>query len=663
MKLFTTKRSLNSRMLFSIGFAVFAGLAALTTAVSVRAVRSARADAFALSHKTADEIAARMEGRLGAALGTARTLSQAFGEWASLVKPERADADAMLRGALEASPAYIGVWTLWEPNAFDGRDAEFVNKPGSDATGRYIPYWNRGQGKIALESLQDYNTDGAGDYYLLAKRNNAETVIEPYSYKVGGKDVLMTSLVVPIHRPDGTFVGVVGVDLPLATLAAEITNEKVGEHGYAALVSNRGLYVAHPKVERCGKPMVESDPWVQPFLGNIQRGTSFEVESFSHTLNDTTFRFGSSVDIGQAKTPWSIVITITEGEVLAAARSLRNTILVISAVVLAFVLAIVWFIARGIAKPVRDIANELGAGADHVASASNQVSSAGQTLASGASEQAASLEETSSSLEEMASMTKRNADHASAAKALAAETRAAATGGQSDMHQMATAMDDLRKASASVAKIIKTIDEIAFQTNILALNAAVEAARAGEAGAGFAVVAEEVRNLAQRSASAAKETAATIGEAVRMSELGATLSGKVAAGFSEITEKTQKLDQIVAEIAQASHEQNEGLQQINTAVRQMDTVTQGNASGAEESASAAEELNSQALTLKECVNQLLRIVNGEGAAPAAVVTPALAPAAKQPVVTRRPSAGAAKPAAATTSDDFFADVPAASPRG
>ena len=538
------------------------------------------------------------------------------------------------------------MWTAWEPNAFDGRDAEFANQPGSDATGRYVPYWNRGAGAIAVEANKDYTTPGAGDYYLLPKRSNQETLTEPYFYKIDGKDVLMTSLVVPVHGADGTFVGVVGIDLPLATLATEIAQEKVGESGYVALVSNRGTYVAHPKVERCGKPMVDSDPWVQPFLGHIKEGRSFQTESFSHTLNDNTFRFGSAVNIGAAKTPWSVSVTVREGEVLASARELRNTIIEISAIVLGFVLLIVWWIARGIAKPVRDIANELGAGADHVASASTQVSSAGQTLASGASEQAASLEETSASLEELTSMTKRNAEHASTAKNLAADTRATASGGQADMRQMATAMDDLRKASANVAKIIKTIDEIAFQTNILALNAAVEAARAGEAGKGFAVVAEEVRNLAQRSASAAKETAITIDETVRMSERGAKLSGKVAIGFNDIAEKTQRLDGIVAEIAQASHEQNEGLQQINTAVRQMDTVTQGNASGAEESASAAEELNSQALTLKECVNQLLRIVNGH-AANQLPVTPVIAS-----VGSRRLAPVAA--AASSAPDDFFA---------
>ncbi|HEY8994373.1 MAG TPA: methyl-accepting chemotaxis protein [Lacunisphaera sp.] len=271
-------------------------------------------------------------------------------------------------------------------------------------------------------------------------------------------------------------------------------------------------------------------------------------------------------------------------------------------------------VIRGTNRRLRGVASTLAAGAAEVSSAASQVSAAGQTLASGSSEQAASLEQTSSSLVELSSMTKRNADHASNAKALAADTRAAADAGTTDMQQMSAAMADLQKASASVAAIIKTIDEIAFQTNILALNAAVEAARAGEAGAGFAVVAEEVRNLAQRSASAAKETANTINEAVRMSEVGAGISGKVATGFIGIVERTRRLDGLVSEIATACHEQNEGIVQINSAVSQMDKVTQGNAASAEESAAAAEELNAQAVTLKGCVSQLLQLVNGAHAA-------------------------------------------------
>ena len=283
-------------------------------------------------------------------------------------------------------------------------------------------------------------------------------------------------------------------------------------------------------------------------------------------------------------------------------------------------------------RRLRAVARVLGTGAEEITSDSTQVSSAGQQLAQTATEQAASLEETSASLEELASMTKRNADHSADAKKLAAETRRAADTGATDMQQMSAAMEDLRKTSANVAKIVGTIDEIAFQTNILALNAAVEAARAGEVGAGFAVVAEEVRSLAQRSASAAKETAATIEETVRMSERGVALSGKVVTGFAEILTKARSVDDLVGEIATASREQSEGITQINIAVSQMDKVTQSNAAGAEESAAAAEEMNAQATTLQGCVEELLQLVNGNRAAAggrAARETPPLPVASQQ----------------------------------
>lgn len=270
-----------------------------------------------------------------------------------------------------------------------------------------------------------------------------------------------------------------------------------------------------------------------------------------------------------------------------------------------------WAVTHHMSVAISQITETLSAGAEQTAAAAQEVSSASQSLAEGASEQAASLEETSASLEELSSMTKRNAERAQDAKATVSRTRSSADQGTVQMNAMQEAMQAINGASDEINKILKTIDDIAFQTNILALNAAVEAARAGEAGAGFAVVADEVRALAQRSAQAARETAVRIDASVTRSRQGVQLSSEVASSLTAIQEQIKHLEQINAEIAIASHEQSEGLSQINTAISQMDRVTQQNAAGAEETASASEELNAQAETLKASVVSLNRLVNGE----------------------------------------------------
>jgi methyl-accepting chemotaxis protein len=230
---------------------------------------------------------------------------------------------------------------------------------------------------------------------------------------------------------------------------------------------------------------------------------------------------------------------------------------------------------------------------EQVTSASNQISAGSQSLAEGANEQSSSLQEISSSLEEMSSMTRQNAGNAEQAKALSQAARESAEKGNDVMGLMSEAIDRIKSSSDETAKIIKTIDEIAFQTNLLALNAAVEAARAGEAGKGFAVVAEEVRNLAQRSAEAAKVTANMIEESQRNADGGVKTAREVGEILGEIVTGSAKVNDITAEIAAASSEQARGVDQVNVAVAQMNKITQQNAANSEESASAAEELASQ----------------------------------------------------------------------
>jgi methyl-accepting chemotaxis protein len=308
--------------------------------------------------------------------------------------------------------------------------------------------------------------------------------------------------------------------------------------------------------------------------------------------------------------------TKTSTAAAAALASASLTMVIGLGIALVVGVLCAWFITRSITRPIRRVSDQLSAGAAQTATAATQVSSASQSLAGGASEQAASLEETSSSLEEMASMTKRNSENAQRATSVAKEARHAAERGSQDTLEMAKAMAAIKASSDDVAKIIKTIDEIAFQTNILALNAAVEAARAGEAGMGFAVVADEVRSLAQRSAQAAKETASKIESAIANTAQGVAISTKVAGALNDIVARARELDELSAEVAGASNEQTQGIGQINVAVTQMDKVTQTNAASAEESAAAAEELNAQAEAMKESVNELLRLVDGQRRQPA-----------------------------------------------
>ncbi len=276
---------------------------------------------------------------------------------------------------------------------------------------------------------------------------------------------------------------------------------------------------------------------------------------------------------------------------------------------LALILGI--FLSRSITRPVQRVVDGLSEGADQVGSATGQVSTASQSLAEGASEQAAGLEETSSSMEEMASMTRQNAENADQANTLMRDTGRVVDEANQAMKELTRSMTDISAASEETGKIIKTIDEIAFQTNLLALNAAVEAARAGEAGAGFAVVADEVRNLAMRAAEAAKNTSDLIEGTVKKVKIGSEIVARTNEAFGKVATGSKKAGELVGEIAAASSEQAQGIEQINKAVTQMDKVVQQTAASAEETASASEEMNGQAEEMRHFVADLVTLITGE----------------------------------------------------
>ena len=326
-----------------------------------------------------------------------------------------------------------------------------------------------------------------------------------------------------------------------------------------------------------------------------------EVDS---TLEQTVKGFNDDIDYN---------IKLAEAEAKSAAAKVASSFwiilpLLISAAGIGALIG--WGIIRAVSGALGSISDSLEEGATQTASASGQLSAASQSLAEGCNEQGSSVAETSAALEEMSVMIRNTADNAEKAKAFANQARVAAQSGAQTMVDMNTAMHAIEASSAEVAKIVKNIDEIAFQTNILALNAAVEAARAGEAGAGFAVVADEVRSLAQRSAAAAKETAEKIEAAIANSQRGSVSCGKVGESLDEIVRKVAAADALVAEISTAAKEQSQGIQQVGTAMTQLDKVTQGNATNAQQSASAAEQLNSQAHTMQDTVAYLRSLVTG-----------------------------------------------------
>jgi methyl-accepting chemotaxis protein len=447
-----------------------------------------------------------------------------------------------------------------------------------------------------VESVNNVNVKDR-DYFKKAMQGEVN-VSSVYLARTTGKPAF--AVVAPVRDGDKVIGALVAVP-DLEKFSEKFVDPvKVLLTGNIAIADSSGVVIAHKDKSLIMKLNLTEHDFGRKLLGLKHGHLTYEFQ------NQKRLAFAEKC----SKVDWMIFSICPYKEVVEDANRMTVINLSLFAGGLVLIILLLYFISNSITRPINRVAKGLSEGAEQVATAADQVSSASQQLAEGNSEQAAAIEETSSSLDEMAAMTRRNAENAAQTNQLMKEVTEIVNQANQAMERLTGSMRQIARASEETQKIIKTIDEIAFQTNLLALNAAVEAARAGDTGAGFAVVADEVRSLAMRAADAARNTAGLIQATVSNVKVGSDLVETTGRDFSQVATRASKMAELIDEVASASQEQAQGIDQLDKAVAEMDKVVQQNAANAEESASASMEMKSQAEHLKEFVGELVKLVGG-----------------------------------------------------
>jgi methyl-accepting chemotaxis protein len=563
------------------------------------------------------------------------------------VQLDRSGVDIILQEMLLDNPIFFGVYTIWEPNAFDNRDSIFVNTIGTDASGRYIPYWSKDEDNKVYVEANEYDTEKA-NFYLIPKRTRKEHVDEPMSYNLASQErtVILTGLVAPILLND-RFLGIAGVDLDVTyfqDLALELDSSLSYEGLEVSIFSHKGIVV--------GSTML-ADSLIGLSLDSLEAHFVLLASDQTETSQDTQNKFGLDikkllaegqkditylngnlnvfvpVNFENSNLPWGIYVHVPERTIISSANSAMYVQIIIGFVLLILAIGISYLIFKRSFSPLVELSQKLvniskgdlsthisittkdeigtagnamnemvtrlhgvvdkiAKASDAMVTATQEMDISSQRMSEASMEQASSAEEISASMEEMVSNIEQNSSNAKSTMKLSDASSDGILSSNESVMETISMMEQITNKNS-------IIGEIARQTNLLALNAAVEAARAGEQGKGFAVVASEIRRLAERS----QDAAAEIDE---VSIKGVEVAGISGGKLDEIVPHIQSVAKLLNEIVTASTEQKTGADQVNNAIQELNTVVQQNASISEQMAANTQEINTQAAELKSTVS-------------------------------------------------------------